>query len=47
MTQYNAILELAAKGSAYSTGWAGPGHDFTVWGQAVALDTLVSAITAS
>ena len=30
--QYNAILELAAKGDAYSANWHGPPQDFTTWG---------------
>ncbi|KAI0750298.1 hypothetical protein C8Q80DRAFT_1353554 [Daedaleopsis nitida] len=43
--QYNAVLELAANGSTYSSSWPGPPQGFTGWGQAAALDVLVSAIT--
>ncbi|KAI0750296.1 glycoside hydrolase family 76 protein [Daedaleopsis nitida] len=45
--QYNAVLELAANGSTYSSSWPGPPQGFTGWGQAAALDVLVSAITAN
>lgn len=42
--QYNALLELAANGSTYSSAWHGPPQSFTSWGQLAALDVLVSAI---
>ena len=45
--QYNAIIELAANGSTYSSAWAGPPQGYTGWGQAAALDNLVSAITST
>ncbi|KAI0717506.1 glycoside hydrolase family 76 protein [Cerioporus squamosus] len=47
VVQYNAILELAANGSTYSSSWAGPPQGYTGWGQAAALDNLVSAITST
>lgn len=45
--QYNALLDLAAKGNSYSSAWHGPAQDFTTWGQMAALDVLVSAISAN
>ncbi|KZT25179.1 endo-1,6-alpha-mannosidase [Neolentinus lepideus HHB14362 ss-1] len=42
--QYNALLELAANGSTYSSSWTGPPQAFTSWGQLAALDVLTSAI---
>ena len=45
--QYNAIIELAANGSTYSSAWAGPPQGYTGWGQDAALDNLVSAITST
>jgi len=42
--QYNALLELAAKGTSYSANWHGPPMAFTTWGQMAALDVLVAAI---
>ena len=45
--QYNAILELAAEGNDYASGWAGPPQGYNAWGQAAALDNLVSAITST
>ncbi|KAI0780123.1 glycoside hydrolase family 76 protein [Fomes fomentarius] len=47
VVQYNAILELAANGSTYSSAWAGPAQGYTGWGQAAALDNLVSGITST
>jgi hypothetical protein len=41
------MLELGARGSAYSSSWAGPSQAFTAWGQAAALDNLVVAITST
>ncbi|KAG6867344.1 hypothetical protein C0993_004152 [Termitomyces sp. T159_Od127] len=45
--QYNALLDLAANGSTYSSNWHGPPQDFTAWGQLAALDVLTSAISAN
>ncbi|KAK7033925.1 hypothetical protein VNI00_012549 [Paramarasmius palmivorus] len=45
--QYNALLDLAANGSSYSSSWTGPPQDFTTWGQLAALDVLVSAVNAN
>jgi hypothetical protein len=45
--QYNALLELAGNGTTFSSSWTGPKQDFNTWGQAAALDVLVSAITAN
>ncbi|KAJ7803190.1 endo-1,6-alpha-mannosidase [Mycena olivaceomarginata] len=35
--QYNALLDLAATGSTYSSNWHGPPQAFTSWGQLAAL----------
>lgn len=45
--QYNALLDLARNGDAYSINWHGPARSFTAWGQLAALDVLVSAISAN
>ncbi|KAE9399367.1 endo-1,6-alpha-mannosidase [Gymnopus androsaceus JB14] len=45
--QYNALLELAAKGTSYSSAWAGPPQAFTTWGQLAALDVMVTAINTN
>ncbi|KAF9499350.1 endo-1,6-alpha-mannosidase [Pleurotus eryngii] len=45
--QYNALLDLAANGSTYSSRWAGPPQGFTTWGQLAALDVMTSAINAN
>ncbi|KAJ7595418.1 endo-1,6-alpha-mannosidase [Mycena floridula] len=45
--QYNALLELAAKGDTYSSAWAGPPQDFTSWGQLAALDVLTANINTN
>ncbi|KAF8074659.1 endo-1,6-alpha-mannosidase [Lyophyllum atratum] len=45
--QYNALLDLAKRGDAYSARWHGPPQAFTTWGQLAALDVLVSAIGAN
>ncbi|TFK39568.1 endo-1,6-alpha-mannosidase [Crucibulum laeve] len=45
--QYNALLDLAANGSSYSSDWHGPPQVFTAWGQLAALDVLGSAIIAN
>ncbi|KAG9223675.1 hypothetical protein CCMSSC00406_0004984 [Pleurotus cornucopiae] len=45
--QYNALLDLAANGSTYSSSWAGPPQGFTTWGQLAALDVMTSAINAN
>ncbi|KAJ7780086.1 endo-1,6-alpha-mannosidase [Mycena maculata] len=42
--QYNALLELAANGSTYSSSWLGPPQAFTSWGQLAALDVMTSNI---
>ncbi|KAJ7330438.1 endo-1,6-alpha-mannosidase [Mycena albidolilacea] len=42
--QYNALLDLAATGSTYSSNWHGPPQAFTSWGQLAALDVLTSNI---
>ncbi|KAJ6580792.1 endo-1,6-alpha-mannosidase [Mycena capillaripes] len=42
--QYNALLDLAANGSTYSSNWHGPPQAFTSWGQLAALDVLTSNI---
>ncbi|KAJ3545383.1 hypothetical protein NMY22_g2460 [Coprinellus aureogranulatus] len=47
VVQYNALLELAANGTNYSSSWAGPKQGYTGWGQAAALDNLVSGITST
>jgi len=31
--QYNALLDLAANGTSYSSNWHGPPQPFTSWGQ--------------
>jgi len=45
--QYNALLELAANGTSYSSDWHGPPQSFTTWGQLASLDVFVSAIDAN
>ncbi|KAF7309385.1 hypothetical protein MIND_00309300 [Mycena indigotica] len=40
--QYNALSDLAANGSTYSSNWHGPPQAFTSWGQLAALDVLPS-----
>ncbi|KIY44059.1 endo-1,6-alpha-mannosidase [Fistulina hepatica ATCC 64428] len=45
--QYNALLELAANGSTYSSSWLGPPQAFTTWGQLASLDVLTAAIFAN
>jgi len=45
--QYNALLDLAANGTSYSSNWHGPPQAFTTWGQLAALDVLASAIGAN
>ena len=45
--QLNALLELAANGSTYSSAWAGPPQGFTTWGQLASLDVFVAAIHAA
>ncbi|KAJ6468714.1 endo-1,6-alpha-mannosidase [Mycena vulgaris] len=42
--QYNALLDLAATGSTYSSNWHGPPQAFTTWGQLAALDVMTSNI---
>nr|GAT42694.1 glycoside hydrolase family 76 protein [Mycena chlorophos] len=42
--QYNALLELAANGSTYSSSWLGPPQAFTSWGQLAALDVMTANI---
>jgi hypothetical protein len=42
--QYNALLDLAATGSTYSSNWHGPPQGFTTWGQLAALDVLTANI---
>lgn len=42
--QYNALLDLAATKSTYSSSWHGPPQSFTTWGQLASLDVLGSAI---
>ncbi|KAJ7036604.1 endo-1,6-alpha-mannosidase [Mycena alexandri] len=42
--QYNALLELAATGSTYSSSWPGPPQAFTSWGQLAALDVMTTNI---
>ncbi|KAJ7114063.1 endo-1,6-alpha-mannosidase [Mycena epipterygia] len=42
--QYNALLDLAANGSTYSSNWHGPPQAFTSWGQLAALDVMTSNI---
>ncbi|KAJ7483428.1 endo-1,6-alpha-mannosidase [Mycena latifolia] len=41
---YNALLDLAANGSTYSSNWHGPPQAFTSWGQLAALDVMTSNI---
>ncbi|KAF9461512.1 endo-1,6-alpha-mannosidase [Collybia nuda] len=45
--QYNALLDLAANGSTYSSNWHGPPQGFTTWGQLAALDVFGSAIISN
>ncbi|KAJ3504091.1 hypothetical protein NLJ89_g8119 [Agrocybe chaxingu] len=45
--QFNALLDLAANGSTYSSTWRGPPQAFTTWGQLAALDVFASAIVAN
>ncbi|KAF8074664.1 endo-1,6-alpha-mannosidase [Lyophyllum atratum] len=45
--QYNALLDLAATGSTYSSNWHGPPQSFTSWGQLAALDVFTTAILAN
>ncbi|KAJ3771299.1 endo-1,6-alpha-mannosidase [Lentinula raphanica] len=45
--QYNALLELAANGTSYSSSWPGPPQGFTTWGQLAALDVMVTAINTN
>ncbi|KAF5380750.1 hypothetical protein D9757_007144 [Collybiopsis confluens] len=45
--QYNALLELAANGTSYSSAWGGPPQKFTTWGQLAALDVMVTAINTN
>ncbi|KAJ4482521.1 endo-1,6-alpha-mannosidase [Lentinula aciculospora] len=45
--QYNALLELAANGTSYSSSWPGPPQEFTTWGQLAALDVMVTAINTN
>ncbi|KAF7317604.1 Glycoside hydrolase family 76 protein [Mycena kentingensis (nom. inval.)] len=42
--QMNALLDLAATGSTYSSAWHGPAQAFTTWGQMAALDVFVTNI---
>ncbi|KAJ7902488.1 endo-1,6-alpha-mannosidase [Mycena leptocephala] len=42
--QYNALLDLAATGSTYSSNWHGPPQAFTSWGQLAALDVMTCNI---
>ncbi|KAJ7065457.1 endo-1,6-alpha-mannosidase [Mycena amicta] len=42
--QYNALLDLAANGSTYSSVWHGPPQAFTSWGQLAALDVMTTNI---
>ncbi|KAJ6621510.1 endo-1,6-alpha-mannosidase [Mycena sp. CBHHK59/15] len=41
---YNALLDLAANGSTYSSAWHGPPQAFTTWGQLAAIDVLTCNI---
>ncbi|KAF8993437.1 hypothetical protein BDQ17DRAFT_1331708 [Cyathus striatus] len=45
--QYNALIDLASNGDAYSSAWHGPAQNYTMWGQLAALDVLGSAIAAN
>ncbi|KAJ7147675.1 endo-1,6-alpha-mannosidase [Mycena crocata] len=45
--QYNALLDLAATGSTYSSNWHGPPQGFTSWGQLAALDVLTTNIATN
>ncbi|KAJ6464144.1 endo-1,6-alpha-mannosidase [Mycena vitilis] len=45
--QYNALLDLAARGNTYSAKWHGPPQAFTSWGQLAALDVLTSNINTN
>ncbi|KAH9939620.1 glycoside hydrolase family 76 protein [Epithele typhae] len=45
--QLNALLELAANGTSYSSAWAGPPQGFTTWGQLASLDVFVAALHAA
>ncbi|KAF8906113.1 glycoside hydrolase family 76 protein [Mucidula mucida] len=45
--QYNALLDLAANGTSYSSAWAGPPQAFTTWGQLAALDVMTTNIVAN
>ena len=45
--QLNALLELAANGTTYSSAWLGPPQAFTTWGQMASLDVFVAAINAA
>ncbi|KAJ7691905.1 endo-1,6-alpha-mannosidase [Mycena rosella] len=45
--QYNALLDLAANGSTYSSNWHGPPQAFTSWGQLAALDVMTSNINTN
>ncbi|KAF9063310.1 endo-1,6-alpha-mannosidase [Rhodocollybia butyracea] len=45
--QYNALLQLAANGTSYSSDWKGPPQAFTTWGQLAALDVMVTAINTN
>ncbi|KAF8159936.1 endo-1,6-alpha-mannosidase [Crassisporium funariophilum] len=45
--QYNALLDLAASGTSYSSNWHGPPQGFTTWGQLAALDVFTSAIISN
>ncbi|KAG6841183.1 hypothetical protein C0991_000980 [Blastosporella zonata] len=47
MVQYNALLDLAANGSTYSSDWHGPPQAFSTWGQLASLDVFVAAINAN
>ncbi|KAJ6568429.1 hypothetical protein DFH09DRAFT_1313876 [Mycena vulgaris] len=42
--QYNALIDLVATGSTYSSNWHGPPQAFTSWGQLAALDVMTSNI---
>jgi len=45
--QYNALLDLAANGSTYSSNWLGPPQAFTTWGQLAALDVMTANINTN
>ncbi|KAF9011017.1 hypothetical protein BDZ89DRAFT_1143338 [Hymenopellis radicata] len=45
--QYNALLDLAANGTSYSSAWAGPPQGYTSWGQLAALDVMTTNIVSN